>query len=435
MALAAKAAGDRSAALTPAQIERAVRTVSERDRLDFSSGHGLEQRRIIDALGTGGRFAVAVGVGGAGKTTLLRPLVEAWTNPHEPGAIGREVYGTALAWRQSTPLADAGIKPQNAMAIAALLHRAERGKLALDRNSVVVVDELSQIGTAQALKLARLQDKHGFSIVAIGDDRQAQAIEAGSTIRLLRKALGNEAVPELESTVRQRRDRDKETTLMFRQGDAADGIARLREDGHAVLVQGGRRHAIEAAADLWEARQQANAGRDGYTLTVSAPTNSDARAISTAIRERRRKAGQLGRDEVKIEATDQNGAQYEMPLAVGDRVRLFARTHATFGGQGRQHRAQRLRGRDRADCRGRRATPQRQGHVRFREVGHTARRGQRAHSPDLWRCHQHRRHPVRHLNGASERAAERIGGGAELQELRGAVAGARDDLAGGVGRG
>jgi hypothetical protein len=334
MALAAKAAGDRSAALTSARIERPVRTVSERDQVDFSSGHGLEQRRIIDALGTGGRFAVAVGVGGAGKTTLLRPLVEAWTNPEGQGAAGREVYGTALAWRQSTPLADAGIKPQNAMAIAALLHRAERGKIALDRNSVVVVDELSQVGTAQALKLARLQDKHGFSIVAIGDDRQAQAIEAGSTIRLLRKALGNEAVPELESTVRQRRDRDKETTLMFWRGDAAGGIARPREDEHAVLVQGGRHHAIEAAADLWEARQTANAGRDGYTLTVSAPTNSDARAISTAIRERRRKAGQLGRDEVKIEATDQNGAHYEMPLAVGDRVRLFARTHASFGGKG-----------------------------------------------------------------------------------------------------
>jgi phage/plasmid primase-like uncharacterized protein len=333
MALAAKAADDRSAALSLAQIERAVRVVSERDQLDFSSGHGLEQRRIIDALGTGGRFAVAVGVGGAGKTTLLRPLVEAWTNPVEQGAAGREVYGTALAWRQATPLTDAGIKPQNAIAIAALLHRAERGKIALDQNSVVVVDELSQIGTAQALKLARLQDKHGFSVVAIGDDRQAQAIEAGSTIRLLRKALGNDAVPELESTVRQRRDRDKETTLMFRRGDAAGGIARLREDEHAVLVQGGRRHAIEAAADLWEARQTANAGRD-YTLTVSAPTNADARAISTAIRERKRKAGQLGRDEVKIDATDQNGAEYEMPLAVGDRVRLFARTHASFGGKG-----------------------------------------------------------------------------------------------------
>src|SRR3954468_6013731 len=76
-----------------------------------------------------GRFAVAIGVGGAGKTTLLRPLVEAWTNPEE--GLPREVYGTALAWRQSDPLADAGIKPGNAMAITALLARGDAGKLNL----------------------------------------------------------------------------------------------------------------------------------------------------------------------------------------------------------------------------------------------------------------------------------------------------------------
>ncbi len=334
MRLATKAAADRSGALQPDEIERAVVHVSRRDGLDFTSEHGAEQRRIIDALGTSGRFAVAVGVGGAGKTTLLRPLVEAWSAPIPNVRPGREVYGTALAWRQSDPLADAGIKPENTMAIAALLARAKADKLHLDHNSVVVVDELSQVGTAQALGLLRLQAVHGFAIVAIGDDKQAQAIEAGNTIALLRKALGTEAVPELESTVRQLRDRDKETSLMFRQGDAAGGITRLREDGHAVLVSGGHRHAVEAVADLWEARQRENAGREGYTLTVSAPTNADARAISSAIRTRRRKAGEVGADQVTIKAADQNRAEYDLPLAVGDRVRLFARTQASFGGRG-----------------------------------------------------------------------------------------------------
>ena len=328
MALASAAAGDRTWPLAPAEIERAVQRVSERDGVDFTSEHGLEQRRVINALGMSGRFAVAIGVGGAGKTTLLRPLVEAWTNPGE--GLSREVYGTALAWRQSDPLVDAGIKPGNAMAIAALLARGAIDKLTLNRNSVVIVDELSQVGTAQALALLRLQEKHGFSIVAIGDDKQAQAIEAGSTISLLRKALGTDAIPELESTVRQLRDRDKETSLLFRQGRAEEGIQRLREDGHAVLVQGGHRHAVEAVAGLWEARQRANAERDGYSLTVSAPTNSDARAISAAIRARRRSSGEVGRDQVTIPAADQNRVEYELPLAVGDRVRLFARTNATI---------------------------------------------------------------------------------------------------------
>src|SRR3954470_21737407 len=328
MALASAAAHDRTGMLSPDQIERAVQRVSARDGVDFSSEHGQEQRRVMDALGTSGRFAVAIGVGGAGKTTLLRPLVEAWLEQDRP------VYGTALAWRQSDPLADAGIRPGHAMAIAALLARGNADKLDLSPNTVVVVDELSQIGTAQALGLLRLQAKHGFSIVAIGDDKQAQAIEAGSTIALLRRAFGNEAVPELESTVRQLRDRDKATSLLFRQGKAEEAIGRLREDGHAILVQGGQRHAVDAVADLWEARQKANADRDGYTLTVSAPTNSDARAISTAIRERRRRSGEIGPDQVTLQAADQNGVEYALPLAVGDRLRLFARTQASLGTKG-----------------------------------------------------------------------------------------------------
>ena len=334
MRLAAKAAADTSGALTPGQIDRAVRDVTARDGLDFTSEHGLQQRAIIDTLGTSGRLAVAIGVAGAGKSTLLKPLVEAWTAPTERQGDERTVYGTALATRQAVALADAGIEPRNTMPMAALLARAADGRIALDERSVVVVDELGQIGTKQVLGLLRLQAERGFSIVGIGDDRQNQAIDAGSSIHLVQKALGAGAVPELGSTVRQLRERDRATTLLFREGKAAAGIDRLNEDGHTVLVQGGRHQAVEATADLWDKRHAANAGRDGYTLTVSAPTNDDARAIGAAIRERRREAGQVGPDKVVIQASDQNGARYELPLAVGDRVRLFASTSASFGGRG-----------------------------------------------------------------------------------------------------
>jgi len=334
MALAETAAADRSGALSPGQIDRAVRDVSERDGLDFTGAHGLEQRRVLETLGTSGRLAVAVGVAGSGKSTLLRPLVAAWSAPPEREGDERAIYGTALATRQANQLADAGIDPRNTLPIAGLLARAHSGDLVLNERSVIVVDELGQVGTAQALALLRLRAEHGFSIVAIGDDRQGQAIDAGNSIGLMRKALGAKAVPELEGSVRQARERDRETSAMFRQGDAAGGIGRLQEDGHAVLIQGGHRRAVEAVADLWQARHAANADRAGYTLTASAPTNADARSIGAAIRERRRAAGQVGPDQVTLQATDQNGQHYVLPLAEGDRVRLFATTRANFGGRG-----------------------------------------------------------------------------------------------------
>ena len=331
MELASAAAADRSGMLTLDQIDQAIRIVSERDGLDFTSKHGLEQRRVMETLGTSGRFSVAVGVAGAGKSTLLRPLVQAWTAMDDEGWQAREVYGTALAYRQSDLLADAGIPKANTMAIDKLLSAVTRDTIKLTHRSVLVVDELSQVGTRQALALLELQAKHGFTLVSIGDDKQGQAIEAGNSIALLRKALGDAAVPELRSTVRQIKERDRETSLMFRNGDAEGGIARLREDGHAVLVQGGRKHAIDAAADLWQERTAANAGRDGYSLTISTPTNRDARDVSAAIRERKRATGALGPDIVTVDATDQMGVEYDLPLAIGDRVRLFSWTSASFG--------------------------------------------------------------------------------------------------------
>jgi phage/plasmid primase-like uncharacterized protein len=119
---------------------------------------------------------------------------------------------------------------------------------------------------------------------------------------------------------------------LFRNGSAAEGIARLQEDGHVLLVPGGHRQAVESAAEMWEQRHAANAQRPDYRLTISAPTNADARAISAAIRERKRGLGRLGDDRLVVRATDQDGANFDLPLAVGDNVRLFAWTRATFEG-------------------------------------------------------------------------------------------------------
>ncbi len=318
--LAVTAAQDQSAALTPDNIARAV----ARSDLDFGSEHRATQRQIIDCLGMGGRLGVAIGVAGAGKTALLRPLVDAW---HERGSV---VYGIALAWRQSDDLVHAGIDRSRLSALSVFLNRAARGAVPLESNSVVVVDELGLIGAAQFLQLLRLQQRHGFQIVAVGDPKQAQAIEAGPVIELLRQALGKDAIPEILTTLRQQSEHERQTSLLFREGQAAEAIAMKRQVGTAEIIPGGYRQTIERAADLWQERRQANADEPSYSLTVSAPTNADARAISAAIRERRRATGEVGPDQVVLRAVDQIGVTYDLPLARGDRVRLFARTNASF---------------------------------------------------------------------------------------------------------
>ncbi|MBU8541780.1 MobF family relaxase [Falsiroseomonas tokyonensis] len=316
--LARSAAADRRGALGAGEIAAAA----EHAGLTFEGEHGAAQRRAMHCLGEGGRFGVVVGASGSGKTTLLQPLVAAWTGQ------GRAVHGVALAWRQADDLADAGIPRGNVRALSVFLEAAKADGIVLDRRSVVVVDELGLLGTRQGLELLRLQEARGFRLAMLGDDRQCQAIEAGPIVDLVRRALGPEAVPEILTTVRQRAEREREIAGHWREGRAAEALAMKREDGTAELVPGGTREAVERVAALVGERLRANAGDPAYTLTVSAPTNADAHRLGVAIREVRRGLGQIGEDQVRVGAADRDGNAYEMALAPGDRVRLFASTRA-----------------------------------------------------------------------------------------------------------
>jgi TrwC relaxase/AAA domain len=322
--LARKHGADRRGLLDRDTIALAVRASG----LEFAGEHGQAQRRLIDHLGASRRFAVAIGAAGAGKTTLLRPLVSAW---HAEGA---DIHGLSLGWRQARDLAEAGLAVDRGDSVAAtsvFIDRVKSGRVTPSEKSVVVIDELATTGTRQLLELLRLQDRYGFRMVAIGDPKQCQAIEAGFVTRLLEQALGS--IPSVETSIRQTDPRAREITDLLRRGEAATALDMKSEDGTAEIVPGGYREIVARAADLWHERRAANAGRADYTLSISAPTNDDARAIGAAIRTRLQAEGILGRNRKVLDATDPNGgADYALPITAGDRVRLFARTNANLGG-------------------------------------------------------------------------------------------------------
>lgn len=337
VALAKAAAADRSGALTPAEIDVAV----AQSGLDFeSTEHGRTQLAVMRRLGQGGRLSVAIGVAGAGKSALLAPLIFAWSSRGQglknvPGkgrnvpGKGQNVWGVSLSWRQSADLVAAGIAEEQCLALSVFIDRVRNGKIRIGSSDLLVLDEMSLCSTKMWLELLQLQSINGgFRIVAVGDFFQCRSPEASPGIELLRRALGAEAVPEILTTLRQHSERERATTLLFRDARAAEALDIKREDGTARLVAGDYGQVVAAIADLWQQRRAANAHDPHYTLTVSAPTNSDARAISAAIRHHRRAAGELGPDQVQLSACDQAGDTFDLPLAVGDRVRLFSRTNA-----------------------------------------------------------------------------------------------------------
>ena len=315
--LVRSAAADRSAALEPHRIERAAAAFLDRHpAIDRQAEQWRAQRAMIEQLGTGGRLSLGIGVAGAGKSTVVEALVDAWQQD------GRQVFGATLAWRQTATLTDAGVDPENIAAIDPFLRRAEQGKYTLNSRSVVVVDEVALVGSWQMLELLRLQTKRGFQLVLLGDPKQSQAVDAPA-MGLLAKALGADAIPEIVTSARQKLERDRETTMLWREGRAAEALERKAEDGDLLLVAGGRGATIRRIAEHWQERR-----REGEPLLVVVPTNQDVREVSVAIREQRRQAGDLGEDVVIIRSIDRNiGQTHDMPIAGGDRVRTFERIY------------------------------------------------------------------------------------------------------------
>jgi hypothetical protein len=311
------AAADGSAALEPHRIERAAAAFLDRHpTIDQQGEQWWAQRTMIHQLGASGRLSLGIGVAGAGKSTVVEALVDAWRDD------GRQVFGATLAWRQTATLSDAGIDPENIAAIDPFLRRVGQGKYELNNRSVVVVDEVALVGSRQMLELTRLQARHGFQLVMLGDPKQSQSVDAPA-IGLLAKALGPDAIPEIVTSARQKLQRDRETTMLWREGRAAEALERKMEDGDLLLVAGGRAATIRRIAEHWQERR-----REGEPLLIVAPTNQDVHDISIALRGQRQQAGDLDDDLVVIRSSDRNtGQTYDMPIAAGDRVRTFERIY------------------------------------------------------------------------------------------------------------
>ena len=87
----------------------------------------------------------------------------AWQADTRFSTGGREVVGAAIAWRQ----ADACCRtPESSapMLSSPLLRMIETGEFIADRNTVLVLDEVSQIGPRPPLQLLQLQARTGMTI-------------------------------------------------------------------------------------------------------------------------------------------------------------------------------------------------------------------------------------------------------------------------------
>ena len=262
-----------------------------------------EQLAALMHVTQGGRLALVRGMAGTGKTFLLEAARVAWE------ADGFNVQGVALAAIAARRLQeDSGI---GSSSIHRLLWDLEKGRAVLTDQTVLVCDEAGLVGTRLLDRLLRAADEAGAKVVLVGDDRQLQAIEAGSPFRKLADDLG---AAELRKIRRQKEEWAREAVHELVEGQAVKALARFKERD-LFHVASDRRASIAELVSTWE--QVARTGPLHETLVLTG-TNLDAVETNRAIQACRLAAGEL---------EGQGIAVRRGRLFIGDRV-VFRRNTA-----------------------------------------------------------------------------------------------------------
>jgi hypothetical protein len=176
-----------------------------------------EQKEFIHSVFNDKNASIVVGVPGAGKSLAMSFACDI-ANFH-----GHRTIGIAPTGKVATAIAN-DTSASMAMTVDKLNLEIQTGKLQLDKNDILFLDEASMVGTRNWNKL--LNNLNGAKIVVIGDPNQIQSVSVGNTLNeFLKDEQIHKDVKYLTEIRRQQNDIAKEiataTSLKneYRSGD------------------------------------------------------------------------------------------------------------------------------------------------------------------------------------------------------------------------
>jgi len=203
-----------------------------------------EQAEMVAAVaGSGDGIRCVIGPAGTGKTEAMRAAVAAWRQ------VGYQVLGCANGGAQTEQLgARIGVDAEVVRSWLTRLETADNPARIWGPDTVVVVDEATQVSTRDAEKLARWAARTDTVLVFVGDPAQLGSVGAGGWFRHI---VSGDGAPSLSTIYRQQGDDMAEVraalgglrsqkpqrvrTAMGRL--AADGRVRVFDDADQLLAQ------------------------------------------------------------------------------------------------------------------------------------------------------------------------------------------------------
>lgn len=286
-----------------------------------------EQKSAVKVLCQDNGFGVLIGRAGTGKTTTLKAVVEC----HQKA--GYQVIGLALSAVAAENLSvEADLKTET---IAFYLdkwtrledlqktgwtldsdeHRFLMKSLShlqpyqLTDKHLVLVDEAGMVGTAQWHRLLYFAQKTSAKLIAIGDDHQFKAIEAGDLFRKLKELTGQSV--SLQNIQRQRSEWMRQASVSLAELKTYEALATYENQGCVQKIE-----TLTTLAERYVNKCLQEKDRSGLLLTS---TNAQCDLLNQAIRTRLKKLKIIAREETTF-----NGASFsrndEIVFLANDRL-------------------------------------------------------------------------------------------------------------------
>ena len=288
-------------------------------RYEFRKGFSLseEQKEAIRHMTSDvGLLQIVQGHAGAGKSTALTPVREAYE------AAGFEVVGCALQGKTAAGLqSSTEIKSQTMHSLLNEIEGYDREDgtrveptRALDKKTVIVVDEAAMVGTRLLHRLQTQAAKAGAKLILVGDEAQVPPVSAGSPFRRLKKEVG---AVELTENRRQKKEWQQEASREIREGSVREALMRYAKE-QMIEVVPTKEDAIRTNVENWDRSFDPDKPADAILTSF----RREATALQNqAAREKMKERGILGMLEATVQVRDRTGqSKGKRDFAQGDRI-------------------------------------------------------------------------------------------------------------------
>jgi hypothetical protein len=277
------------------------------------TGLTAEQRAaVVMVLTATAATTVLVAPAGAGKSHTMAEFARLWTT-----FTGRRVIGLATSTNAARVLAHEGLA--ESYNIAEFLGKTEgsdelRRPVPLHRDDVLVLDEASQLATADLALIGEAARQAGARIIATGDTAQLGAVEAGGMFRLLAQEV---PAAQLHEVRRFDAAWERQASIRLRDGNLAAVAA---YDRHGRIRGADHEAAYDRAAAMWLADHLRR-----KDVLLLAGSNAEAADLARRVQVKLAQLGTTGPPRAPL--ADGNYA------GVGDLIRARLNTHIDADGR------------------------------------------------------------------------------------------------------